>query len=69
MNPLLTVSNVEKHYGTKGNIYKGLAGVSLDVKQGEFLGIMGASGSGKSTLLNMISTIDHVTSGSIHVDG
>ena len=69
MSSLLTIRNVEKHYGTKNNTFKALAGVSLDVNQGEFLGIMGASGSGKSTLLNMVSTIDRVTSGDIHVEG
>lgn len=69
MPNILTVQNVEKHYGTKGNTFKALAGVSLTVQEGEFLGIMGASGSGKSTLLNMVSTIDRVTAGSIHVDG
>ncbi len=69
MNTVLEVSNVEKYYGTKGNLTKALDDISLDVAEGEFVGIMGASGSGKTTLLNCISTIDKVTGGKILVNG
>ena len=64
---VLQVQNVEKYYGNKNNLTKALAGVSFEVEQGEFVGVMGASGSGKTTLLNCISTIDTVTSGHIIV--
>ncbi|HCW04840.1 MAG TPA: bacitracin ABC transporter ATP-binding protein, partial [Clostridium sp.] len=37
--------------------------MNLNIKEGEFVGIMGPSGAGKTTLLNMISTIDRPTSG------
>lgn len=63
MNPLLQVTDVTKLY--KNQTKPGLDHVSFEVKQGEFLGIMGASGSGKTTLLNVLSTIDAPTSGSI----
>ena len=43
--------------------------VSLEVKKGEFLGIVGASGSGKSTILNLMAGLDTPTSGHIEVDG
>lgn len=69
MSTVLEVTNVEKYYGTKGNLTKALDNISMQVEQGEFVGIMGASGSGKTTLLNCISTIDRVTGGKILVNG
>jgi len=69
MSNMLTVTQVEKYYGNKGNLTKALDGVSFSVQEGEFVGIMGASGSGKTTLLNCISTIDKVTSGQIVIGG
>ena len=44
-------------------------GVSLSVKEGDFVGIMGPSGSGKSTLLNMIGTVDTPSKGAVYLDG
>jgi len=69
MSNMLTVIQVEKYYGNKGNLTKALDGVSFSIQEGEFVGIMGASGSGKTTLLNCISTIDKVTSGQIIIGG
>ncbi len=66
---ILKVTDVEKYYGGKGSLTKALDRISLEVKTGEFVGIMGASGSGKTTLLNCISTIDRVTGGNIWVGG
>lgn len=67
MTEILKVQDVEKYYGNKGNLTKALDHVSFSVKEGEFIGIMGASGSGKTTLLNCISTVDKVTCGHIFI--
>lgn len=66
---LLKVEQIQKYYGSKGNLTKALDHISLEVEKGEFIAIMGPSGSGKTTLLNCISTIDTVTSGHIIIDG
>ncbi|WP_455616247.1 ABC transporter ATP-binding protein [Eisenbergiella sp.] len=69
METILKIENIEKYYGNEGNVTKALDDVSFQVKEGEFIGIMGASGSGKTTLLNCISTIDTVSAGHIFLDG
>ena len=69
MDTILEVENLEKYYGSRGNVTRALQGISFRVGQGEFIGIMGASGSGKTTLLNCVSTIDRATAGSIRVRG
>ena len=68
MSNVLEVQNIEKYYGNKSNLTKAIAGISFNVEEGEFVGIMGASGSGKTTLLNCISTIDRVTAGKIIIN-
>jgi len=68
MEDILKISNATKYYGNKSNLTKAVDNISFDVKEGEFVGIMGASGSGKTTLLNCIATIDKVTSGHIIID-
>ncbi len=65
MEKILGVEKIQKYYGNKDNITKAIDGISFDVNEGEFIGIMGASGSGKTTLLNCIATIDNVSSGHI----
>ena len=59
------VKELTKYYGKKDSITKALDGISFQVVDGEFIGIMGSSGSGKTTLLNCIATITQPTSGSI----
>ena len=68
MSNVLEVKNIEKYYGNKSNLTKAIDGISFNVEEGEFVGIMGASGSGKTTLLNCISTIDRVTAGKIIIN-
>jgi putative ABC transport system ATP-binding protein len=69
MNNVLVAKNVRKVYGSRGNVYTALNDIDLEIKEGEFVGIMGPSGAGKTTLLNMISTIDRPTGGTITIDG
>ncbi len=66
MNNNIRVCDVEKYYGSHGNVTKAIDRVSFTVTPGEFVGVMGASGSGKTTLLNMLATIDRVTAGHIY---
>ncbi|MDD2585775.1 MAG: ABC transporter ATP-binding protein [Syntrophomonadaceae bacterium] len=69
MNKVLEVRNLKKVYGSRGSLYPALDNIDLDIKEGEFVGIMGPSGAGKTTLLNLVATIDRPTGGSIRIDG
>ncbi len=69
MNTILQLEHIQKYYGNEGAITKAIKDIGFSVKEGEFLGIMGASGSGKTTLLNCISTIDTVSAGHIYLEG
>ena len=69
MEPILTVTHLQKYYGARSSVTRAIDDLSFSVQQGEFVGIMGASGSGKTTLLNCIATIDRPTAGHIIVDG
>jgi lipoprotein-releasing system ATP-binding protein len=62
---LLTVTDLHKHYHIGGQDLHVLQGVDLDVKQGEWVAVLGASGSGKSTLLHLIGGLDRPEQGSI----
>jgi NitT/TauT family transport system ATP-binding protein len=66
--PAVSLEQVTKRYlGDNGLL--ALDGISLTVRQGEFLTLVGASGCGKSTLLNLVSGLDRPTSGSVKVEG
>ncbi|MCM3734563.1 ABC transporter ATP-binding protein [Bacillus cytotoxicus] len=69
MKTVLEANDIRKVYNTGGNKYEALKCINLQVKEGEFVGIMGPSGSGKTTLLNVLSTIDNATSGEILIAG
>ena len=66
---IITVADLKKYYTVVPNTVKALDGVSLDVKSGEFVGVMGRSGSGKSTLLNMLAGLESPTDGFLEIDG
>jgi ABC-type lipoprotein export system ATPase subunit len=57
-----------KVYATAAGEFNALKGINLQVGVGEFVGIIGKSGAGKSTLLNMITGVDHLTSGEVIVN-
>ncbi len=65
---MLKVINLQKDFKNNRNTFKILKDVNLDVKEGEFLSIMGPSGAGKTTLLNILSTIDKPTSGKVYYE-
>lgn len=69
MKTILSVENITKIYGEDSNQFYALRDVSVTVKEGEFLAIMGTSGSGKSTLLNMMSGLDKPSKGEVILDG
>lgn len=65
---ILRVENLSKIYGKGETAVKALDNVSLTVKEGEFVAIVGPSGSGKSTLLHLIGGVDRPTSGRVLID-
>lgn len=64
---LVRVSNVTKTFKRGSEDIRVLQGLDLEVKQGEFLALMGPSGSGKSSLLNLIGGLDRPTSGNVQI--
>jgi len=67
--PLIRIRNLVKSYRRGGQVVPVLTDITLDVRAGDFLGLMGPSGSGKSTLLNLIAGIDKPDSGELLFDG
>ncbi len=66
---LVSFHNVTRSYGMGGGMVRALAGVNLEIRQGEFIAITGPSGSGKSTAMNIIGCLDRPSSGSFRFLG
>lgn len=68
--PLMHLKDVVKIYPTANNGgFTALKGINADFHPGEFIGIMGKSGAGKTTLVNLITGLDHLTSGDVVIGG
>ena len=66
---MIDMHGIVKKFKNAAGEFTVLKGVDLTINRGEFVSIVGKSGSGKSTLLNMITGIDHPTSGQMIIDG
>ena len=68
-NSIVRTQSLKKYYKVGNQIVKALDGVDFEVREQEFVAIIGKSGSGKSTLLHMIGGLDTPTDGTVIVDG
>ena len=66
---MLQIKNIRKEYKTGELVQKALDGVSLNLRDNEFVAILGPSGSGKTTLLNIIGGLDRYDSGDLIING
>lgn len=69
MPDLIELRDVYKLYTTNAGTVHALDGVTLSVKAGEFIAVIGSSGSGKSTLMNIIGCLDHPSAGTYRLNG
>jgi putative ABC transport system ATP-binding protein len=66
---IIQLRQVVKDYPSPSGPFRALTDITFDVRQGEFLAVVGKSGSGKTTLINMISGVDSLTSGEVLIGG
>ena len=65
---ILKTSNLKKYYGNGENLVNAIDNANIDIKEGEFVAIVGKSGSGKSTLLHMMGGLDNPTEGKVYIN-
>jgi len=66
---IIVLKDVKKYYPLGLTEVKAVDGISLTIRQGDFVAIMGPSGSGKSTAINLVGSLDVPTKGEIYLDG
>ncbi|WP_142413212.1 ABC transporter ATP-binding protein [Hathewaya massiliensis] len=66
---MINITNVSKYFGKGKGKFEALKDINLEIKQGEFVAIMGPSGSGKSTLMNIIGLLDKNFEGEYKLNG
>ena len=69
MANVIELRDIKKIYHIGGSDFAALAGITLNIQEGEFAALMGPSGSGKSTLMNILGCLDRPTSGSYKLGG
>jgi putative ABC transport system ATP-binding protein len=66
---IIRLNEVSKYYHLGETIVKAVNGITLSIKKGEFVAVMGPSGSGKSTSMHLIGSLDVPTKGQVYLDG
>ncbi|MBT9189240.1 ABC transporter ATP-binding protein [Zobellia russellii] len=66
---IIKIEDLKREFTMGTETVHALKGISFDIKEGEFVTIMGSSGSGKSTLLNILGCLDQPTAGNYEIDG
>ena len=62
-NPIIELRNIKKSYDMGEECFWALNGIDLDIKENDYMAIVGSSGSGKSTLMNLLGCLDYPTKG------
>jgi putative ABC transport system ATP-binding protein len=68
MNEIIKLQQTAKYYEMGENLVKALDGIDIEIKNGDFIAIMGPSGSGKSTAMNLVGSLDVPTQGKVLLD-